>query len=203
MKRKLKSAGILVIAGILTLSPCSVYAGSLENGTNLEDSADYELENNNQNSEQPPESENMEESGDMSETEKSGNSAEENERETETENDGKSVMSEGNNEVSENENQIAPQSVNSAYQGKAENDSGNFANVVVFVEFQDTVHNHIQSAWGKCYHNNPRLTELFQGDDDHPYALKKYLQNISYGELEVANIFPQYDSSTKKYIRTL
>ncbi|MEZ3435060.1 MAG: Ig-like domain-containing protein [Lachnospiraceae bacterium] len=98
----------------------------------------------------------------------------------------------------EENNDIQTLVQDTAYQGKAVDDSGNFTNVVVFVEFADTVHNHTDSIWGECYRKNPNLLGLFQGDDAHPRAMKRYLQNISFGQMEVANIFPQYSADENK-----
>jgi len=77
---------------------------------------------------------------------------------------------------------------------------GNIANVVVFVDFQDTDHTeHISNLGGECFTKNAQTTfQMFNGDADHPRGMRQYLQNISYGKLEVANIFPQYDENTGK-----
>ena len=76
--------------------------------------------------------------------------------------------------------------------------SDNFANVVLFVNFKDTDHSaHIASATGECFLTNADTTfRLFNGDAEHPRGMKQYLYNISYGQLRVANIFPQYKDGT-------
>lgn len=68
------------------------------------------------------------------------------------------------------------------------------ANVVVFVNFNDTSHDSHEA--GRCYvkDGGAQLTrDLFDGDETKPRAMKQYLKNISYGQLEVENIFPQMD----------
>ena len=68
------------------------------------------------------------------------------------------------------------------------------ANVVVFVDFQDSKEVHATHAQGRCYEKegSAQLTrDLFDGNDTKPRAMKQYLKNISYGQLEVQNIFPQ------------
>ena len=90
-----------------------------------------------------------------------------------------------------------------AYEGKAVDDTGNVANLVIYVNFADTVHSHSDNSttYGECFETNPNLTALFQGDpanpNAYPFAMKQYLSNISYGKLQVANIFPQYDTATE------
>lgn len=73
------------------------------------------------------------------------------------------------------------------------------ANVIVFVNFADTDHNHISYNWGHCF-QDPAYTQetfdLFNGDAAHPTGMKQYLSTISYGQLDVDNIFPQYDAAT-------
>ena len=73
-----------------------------------------------------------------------------------------------------------------------------YANIVVFVDFKDTTHEHEETALGKCYKEDPKITEYFEGDEEHPRALKQYVSNISYGQLDVQNIIPQYDSENNK-----
>lgn len=68
------------------------------------------------------------------------------------------------------------------------------ANVVVFVDFQDSKEVHKTHAEGRCYEKegSAQLTrDLFDGNEAKPRAMKQYLKNISYGQLEVQNIFPQ------------
>ena len=73
-----------------------------------------------------------------------------------------------------------------------------YANIVVFVDFKDTTHEHEKTELGKCYKEDPKITEYFEGDEEHPRALKQYVSNISYGQLNVQNIIPQYDSKNNK-----
>lgn len=59
-----------------------------------------------------------------------------------------------------------------------------FSNLVVFVDFADTQREHIYNA---------DTLEIFNGDTDHPHGMRQYLYDISYGEMKLENIFPQYD----------
>ncbi len=74
------------------------------------------------------------------------------------------------------------------------------ANVVLFVDFADTdhsAHNDQAGLLGECFLENPQTTfDLFNGSDSKPAGMKYYLSQISYGQLDVTNIFPQYDSET-------
>ena len=72
------------------------------------------------------------------------------------------------------------------------------SDTVVFVDFKDTTHEHEKTELGKCYKEDPKITEYFEGDEEHPRALKQYVSNISYGQLNVQNIIPQYDSENNK-----
>lgn len=66
------------------------------------------------------------------------------------------------------------------------------ANVVVFVDFADVTHTEHESSLGQCFMKSGSFTrKLFDGDAEHPLALKQYLYQISYGQLQVENIFPQ------------
>lgn len=196
MSRKIKKICIAVLAFTMLLNPCSVYAGPLdakpETENNIESESgsseknpDENKENTEENIEDKTESEGSEDKTENKETE---------EEQISEETDGSTdmILPEEVDVVSDAAEAIEPR----VYQGKAENDTGNTANVVVFVEFADTVHNHFSSDL--CYLQNPKLTKLFQGDDKNQRALKKYLQNISYNQLEVANIFPQYDAAADK-----
>jgi M6 family metalloprotease-like protein len=63
----------------------------------------------------------------------------------------------------------------------------------VFVDFQDTDHSKHKS--GQCFLDNEEETfEFFNGDNGYERGLKPYLSNISYGQFEVQNIFPQYSN---------
>lgn len=70
------------------------------------------------------------------------------------------------------------------------------ANIVVFVEFQDTDHTQHNT---KCFTNNEDTTfQYFNGEDGYEKGLKTYINKVSYGQLDVENIFPQYNETTKK-----
>lgn len=72
------------------------------------------------------------------------------------------------------------------------------ANIILFIEFQDT--NHAQHNT-KCFINNESTTfQYFNGEDGYEKGLKTYINKISYGQLDVENIFPQYNETTKKII---
>lgn len=82
---------------------------------------------------------------------------------------------------------------------KAEEDNANFANVVVFVEFSDTNHNHSAAGY-RCTQNSEFAFEWFDGDGRHGSAssarsLKRYMDRISYGNVRIANFFPQFDGT--------
>lgn len=79
-----------------------------------------------------------------------------------------------------------------------------FVNLVLFVDFSDTVtHNH-SSLDNYCFKkegNADKTFMLFNGTDGSDVvvdkrALRPYLYNISYGAFCVENIFPQYDETT-------
>ena len=73
-------------------------------------------------------------------------------------------------------------------------ENGNRSNLVVFVDFADTDHNAHPETYGECLTKNPATTfKYFNGDEDTPRGMRQYLYNISYGQLRVENIFPQYD----------
>ncbi len=79
------------------------------------------------------------------------------------------------------------------------NDSNaNFTNLVVFVEFQDTK-DHSTHKTG-CMRDTALNLEYFDGDGRYNSkqsrrSLKRYLDTVSYGQLRVANIFPQYNGT--------
>lgn len=79
------------------------------------------------------------------------------------------------------------------------NDSNaNFTNLVVFVEFQDTK-DHSTHKTG-CMRDTALNFEYFDGDGRYNSkqsrrSLKRYLDTVSYGQLRVANIFPQYNGT--------
>ncbi len=76
----------------------------------------------------------------------------------------------------------------------------NFTNLVVFVDFADTTHNHPASIYpdAECFKKNPETTfRYFNGDAQKNYkGMRQYLYNISYGQLQVENVFPQYDQES-------
>ena len=75
----------------------------------------------------------------------------------------------------------------------------NMANIVIFVNFSDTTHTHIESYWGQCFEEDPNLANLFY-DDNKTRSLRSYIKKISYGNILVGNIFPQYNPSTEKIV---
>lgn len=80
----------------------------------------------------------------------------------------------------------------------AEEDNANFANVVVFVEFSDTNHDHKLEY--HCSKNTKLAFEWFDGDGRYGSAsnarsLKRYMDRISYGNVRIANYFPQFDGT--------
>lgn len=200
MNKKIKKICIVVLAFIMLLNPCTIYASSLETKleaeNNVESGSGYSENNLVGGGEEKREGDTeeiaeTEGSEDKTENEKIENEDEQLTEETESSDD-MARPEEEINAVSDAVEEIEPR----GYQGKAVNDTGNTANVVVFVEFADTLHDHTTPE--RCYLKNPNLTKLFQGDASNPRAMKKYLQNISYNQLEVANIFPQYDAATDK-----
>lgn len=80
----------------------------------------------------------------------------------------------------------------------AEDSNANFANLVVFVEFNDTTHSHTTEYY--CSKNSNLAFEWFDGDGrngsvSNARSLKRYMDRISYGDVRIANIFPQYDGT--------
>lgn len=73
------------------------------------------------------------------------------------------------------------------FPSKAEESVRKIANLIVFVDFQDTVHTE------QCYTGDPQIQELFDGDEKNPKSLKQYIKAISYGQMEVENVIPQYN----------
>ncbi len=71
----------------------------------------------------------------------------------------------------------------------------NMANLVLFVDFADTDHSgHDSSGVGECFLYDPDTTfDLFTGSDSVNTGLAEYISNISYGQLKITNVFPQYD----------
>ena len=79
--------------------------------------------------------------------------------------------------------------------------AANFANLVLFVDFQDTTHEHQESYLGQCLKESAEYTfNMFDGDAEHPFALKQYISKISYGQVELNNIFPQYDQENDQLV---
>lgn len=81
-------------------------------------------------------------------------------------------------------------------------ETDNFANLVIFVNFQDTDHTgHSDSVMGKCFNDADSLSqtlEMFDGDDLHPRGMRQYLYNISYGAFRLDNVFPQYNAENNQ-----
>lgn len=69
----------------------------------------------------------------------------------------------------------------------------NFTNVVVYVNFSDTTHEHTESSWGSCFLENPRIDKLFNGVDEKD-SLYSYIKHVSDGNLRVKSIFPQLNA---------
>ena len=88
----------------------------------------------------------------------------------------------------------------------------NMSNLVVFVNFADTVleqgttsHAHSSTSLGKCFEDADYTFELFDGENSsgeitNQRAMKQYLNTVSYGELRLDNVFPQYDETNHKII---
>ena len=74
------------------------------------------------------------------------------------------------------------------FPSKAEESVRKIANLIVFVDFQDTVHENKE-----CYTVNPQIEELFGVDESDPKSLKQYIKAISYEQMEVENVIPQYN----------
>lgn len=87
------------------------------------------------------------------------------------------------------------------FSAKAAGEKETIANVVIFVDFADTTHAHTGGFTEDCFKVNAKVTfELFDGDGRNgsavnQRALKQYLNQISYGKVEVINIYPQYDGN--------
>lgn len=75
-------------------------------------------------------------------------------------------------------------------------ENGNYSNLVVLVDFADSTHDHSGKVFGQCFKEDPADTfKYFNGDEDNPRGMRQYLYNISYGQLRVENIFPQYNQA--------
>jgi len=74
----------------------------------------------------------------------------------------------------------------------------NAANLVLFVEFSDTTHNHSEASYlDGCFAVDPKIEDYWTGDfDDNPWSMSAYLNTISYGQLNVEQIIPQYDATS-------
>lgn len=91
-------------------------------------------------------------------------------------------------------------------------DEPNMSNLVVFVNFADTVltdgttdHYHSETSLGKCFQDADYTFELFDGEDangtvTNRRAMKQYLETVSYGQLRLENVFPQYDNTNHKIV---
>ena len=80
------------------------------------------------------------------------------------------------------------------FPSKAEESVRKIANLIVFVDFQDTVHKE------QCYTGDPQIQELFDGDEKNPKSLKQYIKAISYGQMEVENVIPQYNQEGNQVV---
>ena len=80
------------------------------------------------------------------------------------------------------------------FPSKAEESVRKIANLIVFVDFQDTVHKE------QCYTGDPQIQELFDGDEKNPRSLKQYIKAISYGQMEVENVIPQYNQEGNQVV---
>lgn len=87
--------------------------------------------------------------------------------------------------------------------------SSAYTNLVLFVDFSDTVvHNHSTYSANSCFkaNGNADITyEMFNGTDhegnvNNKRGLVPYIYNVSYGMFSVKNIFPQYDSTTNTMV---
>lgn len=75
-------------------------------------------------------------------------------------------------------------------------ENGNYSNLVVLVDFADSTHDHSHNSFGRCFKADPADTfKYFNGDEENPRGMRQYLYNISYGQLRVENIFPQYNQA--------
>lgn len=74
------------------------------------------------------------------------------------------------------------------------------SNVVVLVDFQDTDHDQHSFLMGACPEKDPAaLVETLSGEN--PRSMTQFLYNISYGQLQVTNIFPQYRDGVMRSYR--
>ena len=98
--------------------------------------------------------------------------------------------------------EVVPYSTENSARAYTTSTTGNFSNLVIFVDFADTSHDHsnISTFNNNCHVNHPdKVFEFFDGSEAKPRGFRQYLYNISYGALQVMNIFPQYDASTGKF----
>ena len=67
------------------------------------------------------------------------------------------------------------------------------ANVVVFVDFADSNHEHKADYFNLCYKSNfgNVRRQIFDGSEEHANSLGYYLDRVSFGQLKVVNVFPQ------------
>ncbi|MBQ3105749.1 MAG: hypothetical protein IJC59_07830, partial [Lachnospiraceae bacterium] len=73
-------------------------------------------------------------------------------------------------------------------------DNGNFSHLILFVDYRDTTHAHTETLLGECREKNVETAfRYFNGGEEYPRSLRQYMYNVSYGQLRVENIFPQYD----------
>ncbi len=82
------------------------------------------------------------------------------------------------------------------YASAAEKKTTTYANLIVFVDFADTTHVHEGQTLAKCYATDPSDTlRFFNGTPQDQRGMKPYYERISYGQISVNNIMPQYDGT--------
>lgn len=85
--------------------------------------------------------------------------------------------------------------------GMTGNGDENFSNLVVFVDFADTVHNHgVLSSGNACFTTEAgaikAFDELFNGSASYPRTLKEYINRVTGGKIKLMNYVPQYNGTT-------
>lgn len=76
----------------------------------------------------------------------------------------------------------------------------NYSNLVIFVDFKDTTHNHGTLTGGAaCYTTEVgairAFEKLFNGDAANMRTLKQYIDKLTGGKIKMMNYIPQYDGS--------
>ncbi len=89
-----------------------------------------------------------------------------------------------------------------AFSSICQENSGNSANLVLFLTFQDTTHTHSNATYlDGCFLSNPKIEDYWTASfEANPWSMKAYLNSISYGQLDVAQIIPQYDASSNSLV---